>query len=73
TVNLAQSTPSLPSSQNSTSDSPVPEFPTGTSHATANGNQGGGWRGGRSGRGGCSGRGGRGGRGFTSCQICHRN
>ncbi|MCI27221.1 retrovirus-related Pol polyprotein from transposon TNT 1-94, partial [Trifolium medium] len=70
TVNLAQSSPSLPSSQNSTSDPPVPEFPTGTSHVTANGYQGGGWRGGRSGRGG---RFGRGGRGSTSCQICHRN
>ncbi|KAK2420319.1 putative mitochondrial protein [Trifolium repens] len=79
TVNLAQ-TPSLPvSSSNSTGDvfqPPNPSFPSGSSHVTANGNQGGdeSHRGGRNGRGGGrSGRGGRGGRNNgVPCQICHR-
>ncbi|CAJ2656933.1 unnamed protein product [Trifolium pratense] len=81
TVNLAQ-TPSLPvSSQNSTGETsqpPNPSFPSGSSHITANGSQGGDefHRGGRYGRGGGrSGRGGRGGRNNSgvTCQICHRN
>ncbi|KAK2378919.1 WD40 repeat-containing protein HOS15 [Trifolium repens] len=79
TVNLAQSSNPVVSSQNSTSDSPIPpstsNFPSGTNHLTAHENQGNGYsRGGRSGRGGGRfGRGGRGGRGEGPCQICHRN
>ncbi|GAU22178.1 hypothetical protein TSUD_252060 [Trifolium subterraneum] len=71
TVNLAQSSPSLPSSQMSTSDPLASVFLIGTSHINAHENQGGGWRGGRSGSGGRYG--GRGGRGTTSCEICHKN
>ncbi|KAI5415694.1 hypothetical protein KIW84_040924, partial [Lathyrus oleraceus] len=75
TVNLTQASP--PSAPPSTELSGVdlnPNFPTGTSHVTANSeNHGYGSRGGRNGRGG--GRSGRGGGRFgkVSCQICHKS
>ena len=75
TVNLTQSSPAP--SQSTTDASGVDsssEFPTGTSHITANAeNQGYGTRGGRNWRGG--GRSGRGGGRFgrVSCQICRKS